>query len=240
MKFHHLFLIILIPLLSAFGNGNPGGIEGNEQAIDYYSTAGDTKESFKTIWYCTGIAAYRTQEVENFNSHKIVFSPKPFTDICTSETEQMLAMLGIQTGLYHGQYYPMRSKKLPENIQNTYMAFIGIPLTVFDVRVDFLGTARKYKFSYPLKPDNADRSKIAFFRIPSGNYSYEDDYRISADVTPERVSIRAIYNKQVLVLTLTPRQNMVSAQMTKWGLAKKPLINIQDSTAKLIEEPAQP
>ncbi len=240
MKLHRLLIMVSIPVLCAFGDGSTGGFEGKEQTVDFYSTAGDTKESFKTIWYCSGIAVYRTQEVENFNSHKIVFNSQPFTDVCTAETEQMLAMLGVQTGLYHGQYYPIRSKKLPENIQNTYMAFIGIPLTVFDVKVDFMGTARKYKFSYPLKPDKADRSKVAFFRIPSGNYNYEEDYRISADVTQERVSIRAIYNKQVLVLTLTPHQSQILAQMSKWGLAKKPLINIQDSTAKLIEEPVNP
>lgn len=240
MRPAHIFILFTIPILCAFGDVSTGGSDGILSAVDFYSTAGDTKESFKTIWYCTGIAAYRTQEVENFNSHKIVFNSQPFTDVCTSETEQMLAMLGIQTGLYHGQYYPIRSKKLPENIQNTYMAFIGIPLAVFDVKVDFMGTARKYKFSYPLKPDKADRSKVAFFRIPSGNYNYEEDYRISADVTQERVSIRAVYNKQVLVLTLTPRQNMFYAQLSKWGMAEKPLINIEDSTAKLIEEPVNP
>lgn len=240
MQLSRIFIMIFITVFCAFNDGVSGGFEGKEQNVDYYSTSGDTKESFKTIWFCSGIAAYRTQEVENFNNHKIVFNTKPFTEISTSETEQMLAMLGIQTGLYHGQYYPIRSKKLPENIQNTYMAYVGIPLTVFDVKVDFLGMARKYKFSYMLKPDKADRSKVAFFRIPSGNYSYEDDYRISADVTAERVNIRAVYNKQVLVLTLTPRQNKLNAQLTKWGLAEKPLINIQDSTAKLIEEPKTP
>ncbi len=236
MRIPHVLLMSILPLFLFSQNDSNGGYDGEVQTIEQYSTVGDTKESFKTIWYCTGIAVYQSLEIANFDSHKIAFNSTPFADISFTGTENMLASLGIQTGMYHGKYYPIKAKKIPDNIQNTYIAYIGIPLEVFDVKVDFLGAGRQYKFSYPLKPAREERSKYAYFRIPSGNYKDEEDFRITADVSPQRVNIRAVYNKQVLVLTLTPHQSMLLGQLTKLGLAEKPIITIKDSTAKLVDE----
>jgi|GEM_PF-6608974 len=209
--------------------------EGQTKTIEYYNASADTKESFKTIWFCSSMQDYSDKEINNFNTHHTAFHTDDLSKIADGQELKMLDMLHIKSGMYHGYYYPLKARRVKDNVEHTYMSYIAIPLKTYNIHINFVGVQRQYILNYDLEIARENKEKLAVFRIPSGQTRYEEDYKITAQVTPEDITIKAVYNHQTLTLTMTPKENLFLTYMRKWGFNDRILINIADSTTTLTD-----
>lgn len=230
------FVSILIVLFLSPIRILPQQYEGEVQETKNYNPSGDSKDSFKTIWYCSSLNDYREKETENYNNHNVGFYTGAFTEVCSKNEEQMLNSLQIETGFYTGEYYPSNADSLAPILHKNYLAYFSVPLDIYSVYISFMGVNRKYNFNYTLEPERKNKNKLAFFRIPSGKYNDPEDYRISVAVTENNITIKSVYNHQKLTVKLTPIENLYKTYARKWGFYDEPRISLIDSTMSISDK----
>ncbi|MBK8808111.1 MAG: hypothetical protein IPO21_16340 [Bacteroidales bacterium] len=195
------------------------GFDGAENTITYYDISGDTKECYQNIWYKNTEAEYYGDEKEAYNKRKIAFRNEKFQMIADDNTIEVLKSLGIFTGLMRGYYYPQGASIEEINLKQAFIAYLGIDVKKYDIRVKFVGEHLQYMLNYKLKPQK--KFKYAVFRIPSNAYTEDHEYVISATSTQYLLTIKATYNNQELTLTVSRRVSKLTAWFKKIGLNKK-------------------
>jgi hypothetical protein len=207
------------------------GYEGKIQEIRRYDTSGDTKESFRTIWYCSADTEYQLKETERLDAQGIAYRAEDPAHIFDADMRNSLLMLGISSGMYKGYYLPLRSHDSEPKPIEAYLLYISVPLATYNLHLNFAGINRQYMFNYNLKPSKENKKKNAVLRIPSGNYRHPGDYLVTAEIDSMKIVLRARYNGNTLVATLRPKENLYKRMTRKWGYNTQPLINIHKQAA---------
>lgn len=212
--------------------------EGKLKEIKPYNLDGDTKHSFKSVWYTASTDEYITEQTKQLDTNNIAYYTESNDMIAGKYDQYLLNKLGITFGFYHGVYYAAntdvkKKRKTAIPTIDYFLAYLGIDLNKCNVHVNFVGINRQYVMKYDLNPKERT---LAFFRMSSNIIDDNREFKITVVATRDKATIKILYNLQELTLTLTPYERKRDALLRKIGLNKKELVLLQDAPAKSLEE----
>lgn len=197
------------------------GFDGEVGQISYYDYSGDRKENFNSIWYYPSENTYLIEEQKAFDDRKIAYRIEEFQMIADDMTIEVLEEIGIFRGLMRGYFYAPGTAMEEEQVQETFIAYLGVDVEMYNVRVQFEGVFRRYMLNYTLEPPK--HKGYAIFRIPSEAYEEDEHYMIEAKKDRTRLTVTAYYNHQKLTLIITRREAFIPSLLRKAGLNRKSL-----------------
>ena len=219
-KSHYLTLLFLIIGLSnVLGQYS---FEGRSRVTTTFNNVERTKDEKKDIWYVSSKEEYYAHEEHLFDTCNIAYFHDSLSRITEEQDIAILNQTGIDYGFYHGIYYTIkkeRTKEIHED-KDYYIAYIGIDLNRFNIRVGYRGYNNQYVMDYNIEHRN---NKIIYFRLFTDSWFDINAINIRAEIQKSNLIITNYYNKQKLTLTLSPYESGMARKMRSLGLNKKPL-----------------
>lgn len=208
--------------------------EGSVKSIGVYNINGETRQYYTNIWYVPSEEIYLQEEGKMYDMRNIAYEKDSFYVVISPDEKQILNDLEVKVGVLHGYYYPKGSRMQKSEIEDAYMAYIAVNMDIYHIHVDFTGLLKRYKYNYDLKTRRKNKN-LVFFRIPSGAFRIDDESKFQITVVPNEMflTITANYNRQVLILTLYPKEDIYHRTMRKLGFYNEPLITIDRKNKEL-------
>lgn len=196
--------------------------DGEVKKISHYDPSGETIEYFRNIWYFNSKEEYLSAETKMFDNLNVALRTEKFEMIADDASIAVLNEIGAFTGLMRGYFYPKGSSIDDSQIKKTFMAYIAIDLSKYDIRVQFKGAYNQYMLNYQLEAPV--KTGYAIFRIPSAEYRKDIEYLINAEKTKTKLTITAEYNRQQLKLIITRKEAAIASLLRKAGLNKRQIL----------------
>ena len=214
-----LFVIALFPLT----NSNAQYVfEGRVKERSLFNKDGVMPNYVKDFWYVDSVQEYFMNEQAQFDSCNIAYFLDSLSLIINLESRSLLEKAGIPVGLYHGVYFTKHKegRKEVQVDKDMYIAFLGLDMERFRIKINFISFNRQYVMNYDL---DYQKRKISFLRMFTYKFNDQEYISISCQMQDDKLVISTHYNKQDLVLTITPRESKWNSTKRKVGLNKKSL-----------------
>lgn len=220
MKFSSYIILLSILLSSHFINAQ--NFEGRTRVKSTRNSVDFSKDDKKDIWYVLSKDEYRKREGHLFDTTSIAYYQDTITEVMGEDDEALLKKTGVDYGFYHGIYYVIRKERTKEyhDDKDYYVAFLGLDLNRFNVRVSYRGFNNQYVLDYNIK---RQKNKHVYFRLITESWFDINAIKMRAEMQRNTLVLTNFYNKQSLTLYITPFENKFNQIMRKWGLNKKPL-----------------
>ena len=216
-------LLLILPLGVLFlQNGFAQNFEGRSRVTTTFNNIERTKEEKKDIWYVKTKDEYYKHEEHLFDTCNIAYFHDSLSKVMDEQDQAIFKQTGVDYGFYHGMFYVVRKERTKEyhDDKNYYIAYVGLDLNRFNVRVSYRGFNNQYVMDYNIEHKN---NNIVYFRFYTDLWFDINAINIRAEIQKNNLVITNHYNKQTLTLTVTPYENGTSSFLRSLGLNKKPL-----------------
>jgi len=196
--------------------------EGRSRVRTTMNNIERTKDEKKDIWYVLNRNEYYKHEEHLFDTCNIAYLHDTLSHIMEDQDQAILKQTGVDYGFYHGMYYVVRKERTKEfhDDKDQFIAYIGLDLNRFNIRVSYRGYNNQYVMDYNIEHQN---KKMIYFRLFTDSWTDVYAINIRAEIQKNKLVITNQYNKQTLTLTVTPYEGGMSKFMRSIGLNKKPL-----------------
>ena len=220
MKFSSYIALLVILLSSHFSYAQ--NFEGRTRVKSTRNAVDFSKDDKKDIWYVLSKDEYRKREEHLFDTTNMAFYQDTITEVMGEDDEALLKKTGVDYGFFHGVYYVVRKERTKEyhDDKDYYIAFLGLDLNHFNVRVSYRGFNNQYVLDYNIK---RQKNKQVYFRLITESWFDINAIKMRAEMQRNTLVLTNFYNKQSLTLYITPFENKFNQLLRNWGINKKPL-----------------
>jgi hypothetical protein len=217
-----LYLTLIISVLFISNIFAQRNFEGRSRVTTTMTNIDRTKDEKKDIWYVSSKDEYTKHEEHLFDTSNIAYFHDSLSLVMEESDEALLKRTGVDYGFYHGMYYVVRKERTKEfhDDKDNYIAYIGLDLNRFNVRVSYRGFNNQYVMDYNIVHQ---KNKIVYFRLTTESWFDIYAINIRAEMQKNNLVIINHYNRQTLTLTVSPYESGMSKTMRSVGLNKKPL-----------------